>query len=847
MVKGDKKKSNRPTSPKVSSPPIQKDENLNYLEADLPVFENSRQDSFDDLLKQVNHDGTKGPRPTSPKPKPPEKKKVVADKDHFVGDQENLGEDFETTPWVPPSEEIAKEFKKSAIYREGTARIDSVDIVSVSDLGNGVTLYFQFAMSMAICLFIMSILSLPSLIFTYNGFHIPEEDRDVFGMYKYTLGNIGYNPESSTYYQDSKCTSSAYAVNETCLHISGSEISLSDASNIITAFEFLQIIVFAIGAFHVYRVALSVTGRHTETSISDYTVMVTGLPENANDYDIVEHFSRLYRLDEPDWRGRPALQDSRPVAETSNSNNPLHLGTWVAECILHKRIGGFISTFKRKEHIMKKLYRCRAKMKMYAENSPHSLGHDLKHFLKAEKEMIATAELIDRLAQSNLKKTGIRIITGADDTDGKKTSVSHISNPNSIYYNIDAPSIAAFVCFEYTESMARCITDYEKYNHFPWSMFYPNALKFNGHRINVVRAAEPDQIAWENLEIPRRTKLYLRFRTGLITICLVVACFIIILQASIYKEIFSNEIPSRSLCSTTIPLMYINGTSETIASQLNLARPPNSVRTSYDDICHSYYPGSFYSEYSYDGKYGRNASKYSFNACTEALATAHNLSYYGLCPHHDQEYFCPCVSITRKESCQTMTCFDNDRTTTCQTYPAKNIGACYCYEALGNLLSSQGVANAMNIISNSQGNPCHNFYVQFSFSTSLTYASVIATTTVNVLLRMFLKELTKQEAHNTIDEEQASLISKIFLSNFITMAIIILVAYGSSSTTPDFLKTIHVFSGPYNDFTVSWYGTIGFYLMTTFILQSFSPLLFNLVEYFILKPFLRWFHHKRVA
>ncbi len=106
----------------------------------------------------------------------------------FEDENENLGDDFEATPWFPPSIEKAAEFKNQAIFRNGDIRLDSINVIQAPDLGNGVTLYFQFAMSMAISLFVMSILSLPSLVMIYSGSGISPQDRDALGLYRYTLG-----------------------------------------------------------------------------------------------------------------------------------------------------------------------------------------------------------------------------------------------------------------------------------------------------------------------------------------------------------------------------------------------------------------------------------------------------------------------------------------------------------------------------------------------------------------------------------------------------------------------------------------------------------------------------------
>lgn len=63
-------------------------------------------------------------------------------------------------------------------------------VVTSAASGTGVTLYFSFAMNMAIALCVMSVLSLPSLVMIYSGTGIAAQDRDALGLYKYTLGRL---------------------------------------------------------------------------------------------------------------------------------------------------------------------------------------------------------------------------------------------------------------------------------------------------------------------------------------------------------------------------------------------------------------------------------------------------------------------------------------------------------------------------------------------------------------------------------------------------------------------------------------------------------------------------------
>lgn len=95
---------------------------------------------------------------------------------HFY-DEENLGENFDETPWLPPSIEKALEYKQERIFRGGNSNIRQTIVVDAPDLGVGVSMYFQLVKSLAICMVFLSLLSVPSLIFVYNGSKIPQEGK----------------------------------------------------------------------------------------------------------------------------------------------------------------------------------------------------------------------------------------------------------------------------------------------------------------------------------------------------------------------------------------------------------------------------------------------------------------------------------------------------------------------------------------------------------------------------------------------------------------------------------------------------------------------------------------------
>eukprot|EP00981_Chlorochromonas_danica_P005856 scaffold1205_cov168-Ochromonas_danica.AAC.2 len=414
---------------------------------------------------------------------------------------------------------------------------------------------------------------------------------------------------------------------------------------------------------------------------------------------------------------------------------------------------------------------------MYAENTPHALGPNLKNFQKAEKEVMRIKSSIERLTTDNIKKGKLTFI---DDTnnDSNKKAKHLVHNIDSVYYPIQADAVAGFITFEYGESLARCVQDYSKYQRFPMTMFYPDYLKFRGNKIVVTKAPEPDQIMWENIEVPFGEKLKKRIQTNLITLILVIGCFIIILQASIYKGIFSNKIPSTKLCTTTIPALYANGTD---TSDYTLVRPSSSSEQSrLDSQCQSMLGGStFYGIYVLNDDFNSPVVNYTFAACNTSSSSTK--STHGLCPVYDVQTYCPCVSISSSKKCSNSYCYTaGSESESCSTFKAGSIGSCYCLDELNHVISTNGIASTMNRINDLGSSICKDFYKQYGLSVGLTYASVFATITVNFLLRRLLKILAKLEAHTSSDAEQGSIMTKIFLSNYVTMAIIVLVAYGKA-------------------------------------------------------------------
>jgi hypothetical protein len=349
-------------------------------------------------------------------------------------DAENLGEEFEATPWLPPSIEKAEVYQRNAIFRNGDTRIDSVDIINATDLSPGINLYFSFSMIMTLVFFLMTLFSIPSLLFVSNGQGIAVEDRDPFGLYRFTLGNLGYDKETTPNYLTlSQChnihnvnslttTGTPSTFNETCIHVTvfgnNYELTTTNTAYLLTFFEMIQITIFLLGVAQLYFSIENKTNRNhtTELSVSDYAVMVTNLPPDTSENELIQHFNDLYALNKKDWKARPIVIDAEPVQTCGNTGlKRIYKGSWIAECIVHKAVGKFLSSFKSKKHLMENLFRCRAKMKMYGTLTPHSHGPDMNRYDIAEQAMLKAGLEIDRLTEKNIIKSGLKVILDANE------------------------------------------------------------------------------------------------------------------------------------------------------------------------------------------------------------------------------------------------------------------------------------------------------------------------------------------------------------------------------------------------------------------------------------------------
>ncbi|CAM9323183.1 unnamed protein product [Ectocarpus sp. 12 AP-2014] len=725
---------------------------------------------------------------------------------------EGLGEDFEDTPWVPPTVKRAEDNRAQTIYRAGKSSIWDTRLHELEDMGIGVALYFQFLKFLTGTYFVLTILSIPPLLFAVSGEGFTEVT--FFESLVLTMvGNVGSACEEDAALTEytSGCNSTAGASQV----VFGTEYAELDISYHITAFEFLSS-VFAILAIIYWRWRTNVTvGRVDENKITatDYAVYIEGLPETAGRKEIGQFFNDLYQLEAPDWKGRAPYEHAQPVFSVENTGDKWYMGKWVAEACVARKVGREVKAYKDKKDTVLELRRKRAEAKMYNDGTPfeEGAGADESKFSKAVK---AADKLGERIA-----KTTDKIMEMRQDIDGKQACVG------------------AFIVFNHPLSLHRCMEDFSSLSRFKK---YPKELKFQGmHKLKVVKAPEPDNIIWENLEFSKFKRRMRQNVTGLVSLIALTIAFALVMIATGIQDHWAQIIPKITYCQLEVPALYFSNYSRAIdvADELSLVRPDQSYRGDIDEACQTRLdnPLAVYMVYTLeegDESYLSPALNYTMDACGIGE---------DVCPAAGDDLHCPCVLGGSIQRCNTLECAEpgNDPGGTCGEFVLSTLSGCYCYERLLDEREESGIFSAASNLNAEDSDICRAFAaswvlvkVVFNFVVSLL------TPFINGILEHCLTFLVTGWQHNTSDDETATrLMYGVFKTQFINTGLLFLLVYGTGPSgyeTPQILKDLSIFSGPYTDFSRDWQKDAGHGLLISYILAAIGPHVGPLIECFFL-------------
>lgn len=758
---------------------------------------------------------------------------------------EELNADFELTPWVPPSIQLAKEYHAENVLKGGKASICAVDMCNVQDCGNGVPLFFLFMKTYTIAFIVMSLLAAPSMLITTNSDRIEYSDRDSLGLYRFTIGNLGFAADNPRYSTLTACSSSSPA-NSTCITINGQAITLEDAGVLITWFELAQNLVFFIAYLYLRhmgnKLIFSAAGR--DCNIGDYAVWVKDIQDDTTIEKLISHFSNLYQLGATDWRKRPPLSGAQSVRNVSNTEVDVHFNTWVAEATVYKKLGAYIRAFKKETKCIESLKRARAFMKMYKEDTCHAEGPNPRKYSKWEDKMLRLGSELDRLTEHLMH---YRKHHGSN----KQLAGSSGASPTrrgSLSEQLEADAHCAFIVFNYSESRARCLEDYQGYSKFPWNLCYPAEMKFRGTRVTVEAAPEPDEIIWENLEITPSKKFCSRVFSFIVTFIFIVIGFAIILATAGVRNTVAKMTPHLSMCKSEIPSLYEQaydwGSKKPVLVRPSVSGDSKMLpRSQLDAKCNTALPSSFYAYYADNGELLKPIGTYDIDACyTQKMSTSQKLyPVNGPCPQYNQSTFCPCFSTISSRRCETLGCKTKSSVDFCGSFESNALAGCYC--------SSRVTSVVLEVLMNPGGaqsvyeaeEQCLSFFKTYSASLAATYGAAVSTAVINYILNILIVYFTKREYYDTTDVETGSIVKKVFFVTYLNIAVVVLLAFGYLKNGGKFTELTNILNGNFIDFTPGWYGQVGTFLVINYIANTISPWLENLPKFFVLRPIQLWF------
>jgi len=215
---------------------------------------------------------------------------------------------------------------------------------------------------MAVVFTVMAIMSMPAGVFAIFGERIPPEWLDAFMIVKTSLSNAGERSLASNQPLVGEispgCTTLQRATTTVTIGTTTAPFQFQSLTLALSVMDVLVVTVFLIAATYFSRRVRDVTrgGADEQLSLSQYTVLVRGLPPDATEEQVRDHFSNLYNLAADDWvscckcvrrpklmpdpfdgaghvrvKARGGANRSLPVRSGRHNRKHGYKGSWVAD------------------------------------------------------------------------------------------------------------------------------------------------------------------------------------------------------------------------------------------------------------------------------------------------------------------------------------------------------------------------------------------------------------------------------------------------------------------------------------------------------------------------------------
>jgi hypothetical protein len=474
--------------------------------------------------------------------------------------------------WDYPDERAGQRHREKMLFKGGDADVWSTTIAEMGEMGVGMSLYFIFLKKLCWFFFMATILSLPALALNWGGRGITEDLADPMMLVHTTVANQGLTLDNM---EIGYCLEHESICNGTTRSVYGMEVPSNYVAYTVTACDLLYSMCFLWFMFSFRRRIHKEVGRADADNITadDYGIFVRGLPRDASETNVLDHFSNRYELDMPhayfphicgcfgppmeeeqhdeedsalppqlhNLKQRPKypLRYNDHQTGTNNPNAQHYLNTWVSEVSIAHPSGASIRFFLANTELSKKINEAERNVKKFEKNTAWKDGADNKKKDKAIRQLRKVKAQMRRL--NNMVKEKERKMR---------------QNPKDV-------CVGAFVIFNNEESYAMCLDDYRTSTSFLSRIFQRKELRFVDKRgehwpLQVVAAPEPKSIKWENLEDGALERMLRRTISSIAVITILFISFAFVTVVATVQQRNAKAMGDLTVCRD-LPAQYAGG------------------------------------------------------------------------------------------------------------------------------------------------------------------------------------------------------------------------------------------------------------------------------------------------
>ena len=389
------------------------------------------------------------------------------------------------------------------LFDEGTTS-------ELSQFGSGITNYFKFLKWCCWVMVVLSILHLPILIINLMGGSLQYEANNAAST---TFGNLGGADEVFVI-RLPFCEVGNFVSEDSCL-ISKDRLAVGIAwlDTVSTIF-----VICAWLWLRRFQAIETLSLDRSTVSASDYTLCVRGIPPDAKEDDLMEHFQRIAG-------GEPVADVHLAYANSKEISLYFHRG----------------KLMKKRYDVVQRIRYELARRKFFQEdigntcngNTSESDSSDLWH-----KPPTNPQRTEKRLAKLHAERTKLTAQIRLADEERERILAKDGGQ---------SKAIQAFVTYQTENALIRAIGAYQLswFQSLGLCCCYPKKLRLKGHRLAVSQAPEPSTIMWENLEYSNLSRFLRQCLAGvvaLLAICVSIAC-----------TFQARDFQAKTLAATSLP------------------------------------------------------------------------------------------------------------------------------------------------------------------------------------------------------------------------------------------------------------------------------------------------------